>query len=83
MVKNLDRKWHFGKCNNIELNNLEYDGEYIAPYAAGGLGYILSRKSIEILLKNKDMFYNKNEYYEDKIVGDILYKVQPITIQSL
>jgi len=74
LVKNLDRKWHFGKCANNELNNLEYTGKFIAPYAAGGFGYILSRKSLEILLKNKEFFYDKNEIYEDKIVGDILYK---------
>jgi len=74
IVKNLDRKWHFGKCSNNELNNLEYQGQFIAPYAAGGLGYILSRKSLEILIDNKEMFNKKYEIYEDKIVGDILYK---------
>jgi GR25 family glycosyltransferase involved in LPS biosynthesis len=74
LVKNLDRKWHFGKCSDNELNNLEYQGEFIAPYGAGGLGYILSRKSLRILLYNKGMFNNKYEIYEDKIVGDILYK---------
>jgi GR25 family glycosyltransferase involved in LPS biosynthesis len=74
LVKNLDRKWHFRKCSNNELNNLEYAGKFIAPYAAGGHGYILSRKSLEILINNKESFYNKYEFYEDKIVGDILYK---------
>jgi hypothetical protein len=83
LVKNLDRKWHFGKCNNDELNNLEYTGKFIAPYAAGGLGYILSRKSIEILINNKDLFKDKYEIYEDKIVGDILYNNKIFVVNNL
>jgi hypothetical protein len=83
LVKNLDRRWHFGKCANNELNNLEYAGKFIAPYAAGGFGYILSRKSLETLLKNKEFFYDKNEIYEDKIVGDILYKNKIFVVNNI
>lgn len=83
LVKNLDRKWHFGKCSNNELNNLEYAGKFIAPYAAGGVGYILSRKSIEILINNKKLFKNKYEIYEDKLVGDILYNNKIYVVNNL
>ena len=64
--------WHIGKCNSIELNKTKYLNEFIAPYAGGGYGYILSKKSISILVDNKNEF---EEYlYEDKAIGDILYK---------
>ncbi len=63
--------WHIGKCNNSELNRTVYKNDFIAPYAGGGYGYILSRKSMEILVKNKNMF--EEHLYEDKAIGDILY----------
>ena len=63
--------WHIGKCNSSELNRNAYKHDFIAPYAGGGYGYMLSKKSLKILVKNKEKF---EEYlYEDKAVGDILY----------
>lgn len=72
LIKNINRTYHYGKCYNKYLNNSPYNNDFIAKYAAGGYGYILSRKSIFILLNNKS--YIINELYEDKAIGDVLYK---------
>ena len=72
IIKNILRDYHINKCNDADLNKLEYEGKFIHNYASGGYGYILSRKSICILLYNKT--YISKEIYEDKAVGDVLYK---------
>ena len=71
ILKNFKKNYQFNKCFDQDLNTLEYENDFIAPYAAGGYGYLLSRKSVNIILENKDYF--KNEIYEDKAIGDILY----------
>ena len=71
-ISRINKTYHFGKCENSKLNMKEYTGSYTNPYASGGYGYILSRKSIFILLNNKN--YIINELYEDKAIGDVLYK---------
>jgi hypothetical protein len=71
-IKRINNKYHFGKCENKKINKEEYMGTYTNPYAAGGYGYILSRESIFILLNNKN--YIINELYEDKAIGDVLFK---------
>jgi len=72
IVRTLDKKWHMGKCKNNELNCKKYDGDLKYPYAGGGFGYLLNRKSIKTIIKSKSEIYN--EIYEDKAIGDILYK---------
>jgi hypothetical protein len=72
IIKNIDKKYHFNKCFDNNLNNIEYQGEFIHNYAAGGYGYILSRKALFFIINNKDYIYN--EIYEDKAIGDVLYK---------
>ena len=72
IIRDMDPKYHFGKCKNEDLNKKLYDGEFLCEYAAGGYGYILSRRAMSILIKNKSYFYK--ELYEDKAVGDILFK---------
>jgi GR25 family glycosyltransferase involved in LPS biosynthesis len=62
--------WHNNKCDNNELNIKENE-KFKNNYAAGGYGYLLSRKSMEIISNNKN--YNNNEIYEDKLMGEILY----------
>lgn len=64
--------WHFGKCNKDELNNREYNKPFIHPYGGGGYGYIINRKSLGILIDNQNEI--KNDLYEDKAIGDILFK---------
>ena len=66
------KSWHFGKCHSDELNTTLCSDEFIHKYANGGFGYILSRHAIKILLDNYDELITK--LYEDKAVGDILYK---------
>lgn len=72
IINNIIRDYHFGKCNDEELNKLKYDGLFINPYAAGGYGYILSRNAMFYIVNNKEYIYN--EIYEDKAIGDVLYK---------
>lgn len=68
----LIRTWHYGKCQNKELNETPYPGEYIGSWCGGGFGYFLSRKSLEALQLSKDAVMN--ELYEDKAIGDALRK---------
>lgn len=72
LINRINRTYHYGKCTNEYLNNTPYNNEFIFKYAAGGYGYILSRNAIFILLNNKN--YIINELYEDKAIGDVLYK---------
>ena len=72
IINNMDRTYHFDKCHDKELNTIEYENKFFYKYAAGGYGYILSRKSIYILIQNKSYIFN--EIYEDKAIGDVLYK---------
>lgn len=71
LIRNFKRDYHFGKCKDEELNNLEYENDFLHTYAAGGYGYIISRVALYILLNNKD--YIMNEIYEDKAIGDVLF----------
>ena len=72
IINSLNKKRHFEKCNDNELNNLEYDNILYGPYPYGKYGYILSRKSMFIILNNKK--YIENEIYEDKSISDVLFK---------
>jgi histo-blood group ABO system transferase len=71
IIKNFNNKYHFGKCYDKDLNNTPYICNFINKYAAGGYGYLLSRKAIYILINNKN--YIMDELYEDKAIGDVLY----------
>ena len=70
----VDKKWHFGKCKNAELNTKEYWNGYNGDWCGGGFGYILSRSAISLLLKENNYEYIYNEIYEDKAIGDVLRK---------
>jgi histo-blood group ABO system transferase len=72
IIKKLTKNYHFNKCYDNNLNDIEYQGEFIHNYAAGGYGYMLSRKALFFIINNKDYIYN--EIYEDKAIGDVLYK---------
>ena len=72
--------WHFGKCTDASLNsktNLDFKNEF----AAGGFGYILSRKSMEIISKCVD--YEKEELFEDKLIGEILFNNNVILNENI
>lgn len=72
IINELNKKYHFGKCYDKELNKLDYEGNFINNYAAGGYGYVLSRESMFYIIYNKEYIYN--EIYEDKAIGDVLFK---------
>lgn len=67
--KNGNRKWHIGKCTpGSKFNNKRYTGDFV-PYCFGGIGYVLSRKSLNILKDDKN--YN-DEIYEDLYIAKVL-----------
>lgn len=76
-----DNKWHYNKCPKSSIwYNKPYLGAY-APWCDGGCGYILSRKSMN-LIKNsllKSEIYI-NHIYEDLMIGIVLYdhNIHPI-----
>ena len=72
IINYLVRDYHFGKCHDADLNKLRYEGNFIRNYAAGGYGYVLSRRSMFYIVNNKD--YICSEIYEDKAIGDVLSK---------
>jgi len=63
---------HFYKCKDTEYHLPKLETKY--AYAEGGF-YILSRKSVEIIVNTpKEVFFNKPSLYrgEDVLVGEIL-----------
>lgn len=70
----VELEWHFGKCKNPNLNKKKYWNGYNGYWCGGGFGYILSRGSISILLKENNYKYICEEIYEDKSIGDVLRK---------
>lgn len=78
-VKKVDmtfnRQWHRGKCSNRLKNNLLYPQNRIiinSLYAKGECGYFIHRSIIPIL--NKHRKYIITDLYEDKAIGDVLFK---------
>lgn len=57
-------------------NNLNNLADYRGPYMNGAIGYILSKKALNIISEiSQDQEYNyllDEELYEDKLIGDIL-----------
>lgn len=68
-----NRAYHFGKVSKDSIwHNTKYTGEY-NPWLSGGASYILSRRAMEYVCKNKSEMY-KYGAYEDLMVGNILCK---------
>jgi hypothetical protein len=83
----IDRTWHYGKYSRPELEK-PFAGEFIAPWAAGGDGYFLSRKAANYLIESGrsviesellDPFYCG---YEDMLVGNILSQSSDLVRQD-
>jgi hypothetical protein len=72
IINNITRDYHRGKCFDNELNENNYNGIFYNKYGAGGYGYVISRKSMFYIVNNKN--YITNELYEDKAIGDVLFK---------
>jgi hypothetical protein len=66
------RTYHFNKVpvNSIWHNKI-YDGNFV-PWVNGGYGYILSRKSLEIINK-RDINEINNHIYEDVMIALFLF----------
>lgn len=69
-IKNPNRRWHIGKCNNF-WDNIEYTGEY-RPWCLGGYGYIVSRNSLNKICPN---FNYLDHIYEDVYIASLLHNV--------
>jgi Galactosyltransferase len=67
--RELNRNWHFGKCNTSVHNNTPYAGEYYGAWCGGGYGYFLSRLAMEQLISTA---FTTVDLYEDKAIGDAL-----------
>lgn len=70
------RRWHYGKCPKTSLwYNKPYMGKFV-PWCDGGNGYILSRKSMQIILNCipdiKSVY--KEHIYEDLMISILLHK---------
>lgn len=66
------RMYHFGKCSeNSHWNSKKYTGSFVT-YCGGGVGYILSKKSLSIIADNPPDL--NTEIYEDLYVGKTLNK---------
>lgn len=77
--------YHFGKCKSKKWNTTRYHGKLIGGWCCGGF-YTLSPFARDTVLKYYDDPKNKKdilkEIYEDKFIGDILFrnKIEAISI---
>jgi len=80
---NFERTWHFGKCENSELNHRPYGKRYPGAFAYGPF-YYLSSKSIQAFVSETIRFPDEilGHLYEDKFIGDTLREAG-ITISAL
>lgn len=68
-----DRCLHWGLCLNQELNRRVYGRPMLRPWASGAAYYLGPRaldKVVLALMRFPGLF--EGEYYEDKLVGDVL-----------
>ena len=72
--KQFNRFWHKGKCSQSKLNTIPYPIQriYYHIHAKGESGYFLSKYAISLLLRHKK--YIESDLYEDKVVGDVLWR---------
>lgn len=68
-----DRNWHWNKCEDPVLNRRTYGKPFFRPWARGG-AYFLGAGPLETFVLATMRFPGllEGEYYEDKMVGDIL-----------
>jgi hypothetical protein len=68
-----DRCLHWGKCNDAKLNHSVYGKPVLRPWANGAAYYLGAgplEKVVLALTRFPGLF--DGEYYEDKLVGDVL-----------
>jgi hypothetical protein len=69
----LDRCAHWGKCRDLALNRRVYGRPALRPWASGNAYYLGAgplEKVVLALMRFPGLF--EGEYYEDKLVGDVL-----------
>ena len=69
-----DRNWHWNKCKDPALNTRTYGRPYFRAWAMGGAYYLGPgplEKIVLFLMRFPGMF--EGEYFEDKLVGDVLH----------
>lgn len=80
-----NRKWHLMKCpENSMWRYKKYNGKYV-PWLDGGCGYILSKKSLNII-SNMNLSVSeiyKNYIYEDIMIALFLYNNNIFPIEIL
>jgi hypothetical protein len=60
---------------NVIINkNIHNNEDFIHEYSTINDGYVLSIKSVKILIKNESLFPKKYTNKYDKLIGDILYQ---------
>lgn len=67
--------WHYKKCPISSIwHNKPFLGKYV-PWCDGGCGYLLSRKSMKIIVDNlsKENIYKKY-IYEDLMIATVLFE---------
>lgn len=75
---NGNRRYHMGRCStNSSFNTTEYKGVYV-PWCAGGNGYCVSLKSINILVTAEDYC---DEIFEDIYVAKLLRGCQILPVE--
>ena len=68
-----DRCWHWNKCQDPALNKRSYGRPFLRAWAMGGayfLGPAQLEKLVLAMIRFPGLF--EGEYYEDKLVGDVL-----------
>ena len=77
----MGRTWHFDKCELPSLNRAPYSLMNQTRYCAGGYGYYLSRRSLNILFEHIYKYPGvfDGELYEDVLIGKLLsyYQITP------
>jgi len=80
-----DRCWHWNKCADPALNQRHYGKPFYRPWARGG-AYYLGAGPLQKFVIATTRFPGllEGEYYEDKMVGDImaLENVELLQLQS-
>lgn len=79
--EDLNRSWHFGKCESVSLNSIAYSVPYYGEWCGGGFGYFLSRNAITALQTKKDQICN--DLYEDKAIGDALRQSGILPVENI
>ena len=64
--------WHFGKCENMQLNSIPININYYGLYCSGG-GYFVHKNILTLCLdRYLEIYYSKNILAEDLLMGIVI-----------